>query len=265
MKDTDALSRLKNILSGSGSAVIALSGGTDSTFLASVAASTRGLRVMAVTVCTPYMFSSEIHDAELFCESTGIKHLEIRMDMPQAVRSNPPDRCYLCKREVMKAVTTLARDEGYAYVFDGTNADDLHDYRPGMKALREYGIRSPLAEAGLAKAQIRELARKAGLGVSDKPSNSCLLTRFPYDTPITEENLRRAEEAEQLTAKLGFIGARARIHGDLVRIELRRDQFIIVMNDDTRELLTSSLKSLGYKYITIDAEGYRSGSMNTKI
>ncbi len=265
MTRTDKINILTTIMSDAGSAVIALSGGTDSTYLASFAAGIKGLRVMAVTVTAPYMFSSEVRDAVSFCKNVGLKHMEIGMAMPGAVVSNPPERCYLCKRVVMKAVTDAAREGGYAYVFDGTNADDLVDYRPGMKALRELGIRSPLAEAGLTKSEIRELAREAGLDVSDKPSNSCLLTRFPHDTPITEENLRRAEEAERLTAKMGFTGARVRIHGDLVRIELRRDQFAKILNDDIREMLTSAIKKLGYNYITIDAEGYRSGSMNKKI
>ncbi|MBE0679793.1 MAG: ATP-dependent sacrificial sulfur transferase LarE [Bacteroidales bacterium] len=265
MKPADKTNNLTAIMSDAGSAVIALSGGTDSTYLASFAAGIKGLRVMAVTVTTPYMFSSEVRDAVSFCKSAGMKHMEISMAMPRTVVSNPPERCYLCKREVMKAVTDAARERGYVYVFDGTNADDLLDYRPGMKALREFGIRSPLAEAGLTKSEIRELAREAGLAVSDKPSNSCLLTRFPHDTSITEVNLRRAEEAERITAEIGFAGARVRIHGELVRIELRRDQFAIIMNDDIREVLTSAIKKLGYKYITIDAEGYRSGSMNKKI
>jgi uncharacterized protein len=265
MTPSDKIIRLTTIMSEAESAVIALSGGTDSTCLASFAAGVSGLRVMAVTVVGPYMFSSEVSDAASFCKSAGLKHREIRVAMPPAVVSNPPDRCYLCKKEVMKAVTEAAREEGYAFVFDGTNADDLLDYRPGMKALRELGIRSPFAEAGLTKSEIREMAREAGLSVSDKPSNSCLLTRFPHDTLITEENLRRAEEAERITAELGFPGARVRIHGDLVRIELRSEQFAIILNDDIRELLTSAIKGLGYNYITIDAEGYRSGSMNKKL
>lgn len=264
MTRSDKIIRLKTIMSEAGSAVIALSGGTDSTYLASFAAGVSGLKVMAVTVSTPYMFSSEVREAALFCENAGIKHREIRMAIPLNIMFNPPERCYLCKMEVMKAITEAAGEGGYACVFDGTNADDLHDYRPGLKALKELGIRSPLAEAGLTKSEIRELARDAGLESSDKPSNACLLTRFPHDTEITDENLRRAEEAEHLAAEMGFTGARARIHGDLVRIELRMDQFAVILKDEIREALASAIKKLGYKYITIDAEGYRSGSMNKK-
>lgn len=265
MKHTDKTRKLQNIMSEAGSAVIALSGGTDSTFLAAFAAGISGLRVMAVTVSTPYTFSSEVHDASLFCRNAGMKHRVIKIAMPLNVTSNPPDRCYLCKREVMTAVTGAAREGDYRYVFDGTNADDLQDYRPGMKALSEFGIRSPLAEAGLTKSEIRDLAREAGLEVSDKPSNTCLLTRFPHDTPITEVNLRRAEEAERVVSELGFPGARVRIHGELVRIELRGYQFPLIINDEIRESLAAQIKRLGYIYVTFDAEGYRSGSMNKEI
>lgn len=253
--------KLKTIIAGVKSAVIALSGGTDSILLVSIAARVNGLRLMAVTVSTPYMFSSEVNDAADFCKSIGVKHLVIKMDVPRTVGSNPTDRCYLCKREVMKAITDAAAEGGYGVVFDGTNADDLSEYRPGLKALRELGIRSPLAEAGLTKPEIRKLARQEGLEVSDRPSNTCLLTRFPHDTDITHGNLRRAEEAECIVTKAGFPGARVRIHGDLVRIECRNEHFASLMSKEIREKLSSAIKDLGYKYITIDAEGYRSGSM----
>ncbi len=253
--------KLRAVITGTKSAVIALSGGTDSTFLVSFAAGISGLRLMAVTVSTPYMFSSEVDEAASFCRKTGVKHKVITMEMPRTVISNPPDRCYLCKREVMKAVTAAASEGDYEVVFDGTNTDDLSDYRPGMRALREMGIRSPLAEAGLTKAQIRALARQAGLEVSDRPSNTCLLTRFPHDTVITTDILRRAEAAESIVKQAGFTGARVRIHGDLVRIECRDEQFPSLLNRELREKLSAAIKELGFKYITIDAEGYRSGSM----
>ncbi len=262
MSTAKKLEELKAVLSGAGSAVIALSGGTDSTYLVSVAASRAGLKLLAVTVSTPYMFSSEVKDAASFCHEHGVKHRELKAGIPLSVISNPPDRCYLCKTEIMKLITAEAHKGGYAVVFDGTNADDLKEYRPGLRALRESGVRSPLAEAGLTKEEIRQLAREAGLEVSARPSNTCLLTRFPHDRVITPEDLRKAEEAERLVTEAGFTGARVRIHGELVRIEIRNEQFERIAPGEVRMKLAMALRGLGFQYITIDAEGYRSGSMN---
>lgn len=258
------LEELKGLLSEAGSAVIALSGGTDSTFLVSVAAGVPRLRVMAVTVSTPYMFSSEVEEAALFCREAGVMHREVRLEIPRSVITNPPDRCYLCKQQVMGAVTAAAQEEGLTFVFDGTNADDLLDYRPGLKALKEAGVRSPLAEAGLTKEEIRALARKSGLEVSDRPSNTCLLTRFPHDTEINPDDLRRAEKAERIVRESGFPGARVRVHGDMVRLEIWNEHFDKIAAKEMRSRIASALRELGYRYITIDAEGYRSGSMNKK-
>lgn len=262
MSAAKKLEDLKAILAESGSAVIALSGGTDSTFLVSVAASQPGLRLLAVTVSTPYMFSSEVRDAASFCNEVGVRHKELIAGIPLSVMSNPPDRCYLCKREIMKLVTSEARTGNYMVVFDGTNADDLKEYRPGLKALRESGVRSPLAETGLTKEEIRYLAREAGLEISVRPSNTCLLTRFPHGMTINPENLRRIEEAESIVTEAGFTGARVRIHGELARIEIRSEQFELIALSEVRMKLTKALRGLGFQYITIDAEGYRSGSMN---
>lgn len=262
MNRNEKLEKLNVILSDAGSAVVALSGGTDSTFLVSVAAGVRGLRLMAVTVSTPYMFSSEVDDAVRFCHEKGVKHREIKMDIPSTVNLNPPDRCYLCKSEVMKAITAAAREGGYDFVLDGTNADDLGEYRPGLRALQEAGVRSPLAEVMLTKEEIRALSHEAGLEVSDKPSNTCLLTRFPHDTEITPEGLRLAEKAELILSEAGFPGARVRVHGKLVRLEVRDDQFERIIPPEVRMALSGAIRALGFRYVTIDAEGYRTGSMN---
>jgi uncharacterized protein len=262
MTAAQKLVRLKAILSEAGSVIIALSGGTDSTFLVSVAAGLPGLRVLAVTVSTPYMFSSEVDEAARFCRERGVTHREVWFEIPATIVNNPPDRCYLCKKEVMGAISTIAAAEGYAFVFDGTNADDLFDYRPGLKALRETGVRSPLAEAGLVKDEIRMFAREAGLEVSDRPSNACLLTRFPHDTLVNPASLRMAEAAERIAGEAGFRGARVRVHGDLARIELRKEHFEKIAGQDVRMQLVSMLKNVGFRFITFDAEGYRSGSMN---
>ena len=265
MTPQDKLRKLRTILSDTGTFAIALSGGTDSTFLVSVAAGISGLRFLAVTVSTPYMFASEVEEAAAFCDRYGVMHREIRMDIPENVTGNPPDRCYLCKSEVMSAIKGAALEAGISVIFDGTNADDASDYRPGMKALAEQNVRSPLLEAGLAKNEIRTLAREAGLEVSDKPSNACLLTRFPHDTAILPAELRKAEEAEVLLAGMGLRGSRIRVHGDLVRIECRKDLFPLLIEDNMRQKIIAALKNIGYRYITVDIEGYRSGSMNKNI
>jgi uncharacterized protein len=265
MTPHDKLNKLRTILSDSGAVAIALSGGTDSTFLVSVASGISGLRVMAVTVSTPYMFSSEVEEAAAFCNKCGVMHREIKMDIPSTVTGNPPDRCYLCKTEVMGAVRDASLEAGISVIFDGTNADDVNDYRPGMRALAEQKVRSPLLEAGLTKNEIRTLAREAGLDVSDKPSNACLLTRFPHDTAIVPAELRKAEEAEIFLSGMGLGGSRIRVHGDLARIECRKELFPVIMENKMREKIITALKSIGYKYITIDIEGYRSGSMNKNI
>ena len=262
MTPHDKLRNLRIILSDAGAAAIALSGGTDSTFLVSVASGIHGLRLMAVTVSTPYMFVSEVEEAAAFCERYRVMHRTIEMNIPDTVKGNPPDRCYLCKTEVMGVVRRLAGEEGISVIFDGTNADDVNDYRPGMRALGEMNIRSPLLEAGLTKNEIRALAREAGLDVSDKPSNACLLTRFPHDTAILPAELRKAEEAEILLAGMGLAGSRIRVHGDLVRIECRKDLLPMLIEDNMRQKIITALKNIGYRYITVDIEGYRSGSMN---
>lgn len=261
----DKLRNLKTILSDTGAFAIALSGGTDSTFLVSVAASIKGLRIMAVTVSTPYMFASEVEEAAAFCYKCGVMHREIKMEIPSTVTGNPPDRCYLCKSEVISAIKGAALEAGISIIFDGTNADDASDYRPGMRALAEQNVRSPLLEAGLAKHEIRALAREAGLEVSDKPSNACLLTRFPHDTAILPSELRKAEEAEILLAGMGLAGSRIRVHGDLVRIECRKDLLPVLIEENMRQKIITALKNIGYRYITVDIEGYRSGSMNKNI
>lgn len=265
MTPQDKLSKLRKILSDSGAFAVALSGGTDSTFLVSVAAGISGLRVLAVTVSTPYMFASEVEEAAAFCARYGVMHREIRMDIAETVTGNPPDRCYLCKTEVMSAIKGAAMEAGILVIFDGTNADDVSDYRPGMRALAEQNVRSPLLEAGLAKNEIRTLAREAGLEVSDKPSNACLLTRFPHDTVILPSELRKAEEAEIFLAGMGFAGSRIRVHGNLARIECRKDLLPLLIEDTIRQKIITALKNIGYRYITVDIEGYRSGSMNKNI
>jgi uncharacterized protein len=254
--------RLNEILTLTDSAVIAHSGGTDSSFLVSVAAKISSLRLLAVTVNTPYMFRSEIREADDFCSKLGVNHKEITFAIPDIVINNPSNRCYLCKTVVIKAIRAAAAEAGITTVFDGTNADDVNDFRPGMKALQELGVRSPLLEAGLTKEEIRTLAREARLDISEKLSNSCLMTRFPHDTIIRPEDLRKAEDAERILTQLGLPASRIRIHGEIARIECRKEHIEKIISKDVREKVIYGLKALGYRYITLDLEGYRSGSMN---
>jgi uncharacterized protein len=211
------------------------------------------------------MFASEVSEAIAFCTAHRIDHRQILMGIPDAVSDNPPERCYLCKREVMNRITGEALKAGFNYVFDGTNLDDVSDYRPGMKALKEFGVRSPLLEAGLTKEDIRALSREAGLPTWDKPSNACLMTRFPHGTVISPGELRKAEAAEDILTGFGLRGSRVRVHGEVVRIECRNEYMPSLLDEILRNDITAKLKALGYSYITVDLEGYRTGSMNRKI
>lgn len=264
MTSEEKLQKLRSILTEARSAVVALSGGTDSVFLAWSASQVKGLRLLAVTVNTPYMFASEVSEAMQFCHSHGIEHRQITMGIPEVVRNNPPERCYLCKREVMNLITEEALRAGFSNVFDGTNLDDVSDYRPGMKALEEYGVRSPLLEAGLSKDDIRAFSREAGLPTWNRPSNACLMTRFPHGTAVSTEELRKAEAAEEILKDFGMAGSRVRVHGDVVRIETGKVHLEELMEEKLRREVAERLKALGYSYITIDLEGYRTGSMNRK-
>jgi pyridinium-3,5-biscarboxylic acid mononucleotide sulfurtransferase len=265
MNKEEKLNTLKRLLSESGNAVIALSGGTDSTFLAFTASKIKDLNLLAVIVNSPYMFAGEIKDAIEFCTENNISYKEVRMGIPDTVKDNPPERCYLCKKEVMKLIRGQAVEAGMNQIFDGTNADDVGDYRPGMKALSELGIRSPLLEADLSKTEIRDLAREADLKIWNKPSNACLMTRFPHHTSITENDLRKAEAAELVLDRLGLPGSRVRVHNEIARIECRKEHFPLLIIEELRNRLAAEIKKLGYKYVTIDLEGYRTGSMNLKM
>jgi pyridinium-3,5-biscarboxylic acid mononucleotide sulfurtransferase len=265
MTDTEKkISQLNTLLSEAGSAIIACSGGTDSVFLLHKAWKTKGLKVMAVTVKTSYMHSEEIYGAEEFCSKRGIKHRIIELPFAEELKNNPGERCYLCKKLILKAILNIASNENYTFVFDGSNADDATEYRPGMKALNESGIRSPLLEANLTKKEIRLISKAEGLETWDKPANACLLTRFPHDTMITNKELRKVEDAETFLSSLGFRGARVRVHGDVARIEFRIEQLRKAMYSKTRMEIAEKLKLLGYRYISVDIEGYFTGKMNKK-
>jgi uncharacterized protein len=255
-------SKLDSILKELDSFVVAFSGGVDSSFLLYRSHLVRESASMAVTIRTPYTPSQEIGLATEFSEIHGIKHKILDLAFPEIMRNNPVDRCYLCKKSLFTELVTFAREHNYKYVVDGSNADDLDDFRPGMKALNEMGIRSPLLEAGLTKNEIRELSRNDGLEIWDKPAMACLLTRIPYDTEISEGILSMIEQAESMLCTRGYPGIRVRVHGDIARIECLPGYIEKIIQNPDREYIINQLKKIGFRYVSLDLEGYRTGSSN---
>ena len=258
-------SKLDTILKDLNSFVVAFSGGVDSTFLLHRAHKVRKSAIVAITIRTPYIPSREIDDAVKFTRSFGIKHKIIDIAFPEMIRNNPIDRCYLCKKAIFTDLLSFAKKNNFQFVVDGTNADDTGDFRPGIKALNELGIRSPLLESGLTKKDIRELSREEDLDIWDKPAMACLLTRIPYDTEISQGTLRLVEEAENMLFELGYPGTRVRIHGDLARIECMPGYIEKIIHNPDKEHIISDLKKIGFRYVSLDLEGYRTGSSNPDI
>ena len=242
---------------------IAFSGGVDSTYLLHKAALAGKEKVTALIMKTPSVPERELDEAVAFCKSRGISFFVLPAD-PFSVagfRENGRDRCYICKHFLFSVLLEKAKEEGIPFVADGTNADDRKEFRPGLRALKELDIRSPLAEAGLTKKEIRELSEKEGLSTWNKPSFSCLATRFPYGEELTVEKLRRTEAAENLLAELGFTQRRVRVHGNLARIEVLPAEIPLLL--ERRDMISSRLEELGFLYTTVDLKGFRSGSMDT--
>ncbi len=248
--------------------VVAYSGGVDSTFLLSIAKEVLGRdRILAVTAVSEIHPKGEIGDAKRLARGIGVRHILIDPgDMAdRAFLTNPPDRCYICKRRVFSSLKALAAKHGMKAVADGTNADDSADYRPGRRALKELGIISPLAEAGLTKREIRSLSRKRGLPTWNRPALACLATRIPYGDPITAATLKRIDAAETALRAMGFIQVRVRDHGDLARIEIAPAEMNRVLKPGLFPKIVKQFKAAGYRTVALDLEGYRTGSLNEAL
>ena len=264
MEIEDKLSKLKEIVSKLGSVVVAFSGGVDSTLVAKVCYDTLRDNSMAVTARSETYPDFEFKESQKLAREIGIKHLVVDTSelAIEGFANNPPERCYFCKTELFGKLKEIAKEHGFLNVADGANLDDTQEFRPGLKASKELNVRSPLKEAGFAKEDIRKVSKLLNLPNWNKPAYACLSSRFPYGQSITEEKISMVSEAETYLRGLGLIQFRVRHHETIARIEILPEDIHILTNSPAREELTAKFKKIGFTYVTLDLEGYRSGSMN---
>ncbi len=257
--------RLKEYFRSAGSAAVAFSGGVDSTFLLKAAIDALGDKAAAVTVYSCFMPEKELDEAEEFCRSENIRHFicEVNPLLNEEIADNPPERCYLCKKEIFGKIKAVAAENDIRIVAEGSNLDDNSDYRPGLSAIRELGVKSPLQEVGFTKQEIRTMSDRLNLPTWNKPSFACLASRFAYGEKLSEEKLHRTERAELLMSELNFSQFRVRSHGDMARIEVLPEDFDKLIAQ--REEICDKFKEYGFIYVSMDLSGYRMGSMNETL
>ena len=260
----DKYEKLENTIYGYGSLAVAFSAGVDSTFLLTVASKVLGPKVIAVMNSDAGVPERELREAAAFCEEREIRLILCDADplVIEEYRFNSPERCYYCKRGIFGKILEIAKENDIAYVAEGSNVDDMGDYRPGLRAISELGIKSPLREAGLTKKDIREMSKQLGLPTFNKPSYACLASRFAYGEEITKEKLRMIDLAEQFLIDRGFTEERVRLHGDVARIEVNPSFIEKLASEDIRTEIYDRFKEIGFRYVTLDLRGYRVGSMN---